>query len=212
MKFITSTLLVLAGSASAFNAGQKGTKSSFKLADTARPVFSPPDALDGEMPGDFAFDPLNLARNKKLLNFYREAEVRHARLAMLAVVGWPISELLNSKIAANFDLPSVTTQSDLAPGILNGNLFSVSPQFYVAALTVAAMIEGHTLLRKEEPQFIGDIGFDPLNAYPKDPELQRQIQEAEIVNGRLAMLGITGFALAEAVNHVGVVDLTPQFF
>jgi len=28
----------------------------------------------------------------------------------------------------------------------------------------------------------------------------------------LAMLAITGYALAEYVNHVGIIDSTPQFF
>ena len=59
---------------------------------------------------------------------------------------------------------------------------------------------------------IGDIGFDPFGAYPSDPELQFKIEEAEINNGRLAMMAITIYALSEAVNHIGVIDLTPQLF
>jgi hypothetical protein len=98
---------------------------------------------------------------------------------------------------------------------LNGNISDVDPRFFVAALTLGAMVEAHTIQRKEkgiEARFIGDIGFDPLNAYPSDPALQRQIQEAELNNGRIAMMAVTGYAVAEFINHVGVIDSTPQFF
>ena len=39
--------------------------------------------LDGELAGDVGFDPLNFAKNKEALWEFREAEVKHARLAML---------------------------------------------------------------------------------------------------------------------------------
>ena len=126
-----------------------------------------------------------------------------------------LDELLQSPIATQLGLPSLIRPNDLAPAVLNGNISDIDPHFFVAALTLGAMIEAHTLQRKEkgvEAKFIGDIGFDPLNAYPSDPQLQRQIQEAELNNGRLAMLAVTGYALAEFVNHVGIIDATPQFF
>ena len=42
---------------------------------------------------DVGFDPLGFAKNKEDLLNYREAEIKHARLAMLAAAGWPLSEL-----------------------------------------------------------------------------------------------------------------------
>ena len=45
----------------------------------ARPVF-----LDGTMAGDVGFDPLGFAKSESDLMNYREAEIKHARLAMLA--------------------------------------------------------------------------------------------------------------------------------
>ena len=211
MKF-TAISIMLIGSAAAFTAPKPSSTTSSSLNVANTPIFSPPAVLDGELAGDYKFDPFNFSKNKQDLKLYREAEIKHARLAMLAAVGWPLSELFNPKLAAELDLPAMTTPSDLAPGVLNGNISDVNPLFFIAALTLGAMIEVGAQLRTEEPRFIGDIGFDPLNAYPKDPELQMKIQEAEINNGRLAMLAITGFALSEAANHVGIIDLTPQFF
>jgi len=39
--------------------------------------------LDGSMPGDVGFDPFFLADGEELLFNYREAEIKHCRLAML---------------------------------------------------------------------------------------------------------------------------------
>jgi hypothetical protein len=226
MKITAASLGAFVASAAAFSPSNSKNNKNVKVKTIAttttnaatakkmddRPIFSPPAILDGSMAGDFGFDPLNLATNQQDLNLYREAEIRHSRLAMLAVVGWPLSELWQSSIASKLDLPSLIRPNDLAPAVLNGNISDIAPTFFVAALTLGAMIEAHTWLRKETPRFIGDIGFDPFKAYPSDPLLQRQIQEAELTNGRLAMLAITAFAVQEAVQNVGIIDSTPQFF
>merc|ERR1712176_1394334 len=41
---------------------------------------------------------------------------------------------------------------------------------------------------------------------------QKWMQTAEIKNGRLAMLAITGFCFQEVVTHIAVVGQTPLFF
>lgn len=38
--------------------------------------------------GDFSFDPLNLGKEQSTLARYREAEIKHARLAMIAIGGF----------------------------------------------------------------------------------------------------------------------------
>merc|ERR1719163_2126954 len=81
----------------------------------------------------------------------------------------------------------------------------------------------------------GDCGFDPLNLYglyasnapamdqmkaSRDPEFnlqfveqyRREMESAELINGRLAMMAITGYAIQEAVYGTPVVDQTPLFF
>ena len=46
------------------------------------------ETLQGKRaPGDFAFDPLNLAKNEATLERYRLAEIKNGRLAMIAVGG-----------------------------------------------------------------------------------------------------------------------------
>lgn len=78
------------------------------------PTFKRPPLLDGTHAGDMGFDPLGLAKDVPTLQTYLEAELKHGRLAMLAVAGWVAAELL--------------AESGLAPGgrapsLLNGGLF-----------------------------------------------------------------------------------------
>jgi hypothetical protein len=47
------------------------------------PFMMRPPALDGSMVGDVGFDPFGFAKTKEDLVNYREAEIKHCRLAML---------------------------------------------------------------------------------------------------------------------------------
>ena len=49
----------------------------------AIPFLQRPAVLTGDLAGDFGFDPLGLSNNMETLYAYREAEIKHARLAML---------------------------------------------------------------------------------------------------------------------------------
>lgn len=58
-----------------------------KLSDTtmssSTPFLNQPSALDGTLAGDVGFDPLSFSKSEDDLVKYREAEIKHARLAML---------------------------------------------------------------------------------------------------------------------------------
>merc|ERR1712087_882317 len=105
------------------------------------------------LPGDVGFDPLGLANFDLLLDSatdkersaayvmrdYRDAELKHGRLAMLAAVAFPLQEKLNPLFAAKFRLPNLVAETGgLSPSVLNGGLEqSVIP---AAVLAFAAMI------------------------------------------------------------------------
>ena len=145
---------------------------------------------------------------------YREAEIKHGRLAMLAAAGWPLSEVLDKKIAVALHMAPVLDASDRVPSLLNGGLGKVSPLYWIVCLAAAAAIDGYGIYRsKNASEYVaGDFGFDPLGLYPKDEAGQKNMQLAEIKNGRLGMIAVTAFAFQEFVSKVGVVDETPIFF
>merc|ERR1712146_830620 len=160
-----------------------------------------PSALDGSLAGDAGFDPAGFAKDKNTLLWMREAEIKHARLAMLAAVGWPLSELWHKSIAATFGLESILAgkAGTLAPSLLNGGLNSVYASgmlmmslIFTAALEGGAMNKGELFLGAEKSASYkpGDFGFDPLNLKSIRGDV-KIMEENEIKNGRLAMLAIS---------------------
>merc|ERR1719324_1595309 len=141
--------------------------------------------------GDWGFDPLLLGDSNKLA-FYREAEMKHARLAMLAAAGWPLAEKLNGPLSSLIGADSLL-QNGRAPSILNGGLGDVPSLYWVLALGAAVFVESKTIDmqlnigKRPEGYLPGMIGFDPLGM---DSDNMRG---AEIANGRIAMIAITVF-------------------
>jgi hypothetical protein len=184
------------------------------------PFLKRPAMLDGTtLPGDRGFDPFNFAYDADALQWYRTAEVKHARLAMLAAVGWPISELLDRKLAFLFNLKPLLVYQDRVPSVLNGGLDRTPGAYWAAALGVAFAIESLGFLKESKAanagtQYTpGDLGFDPLGlAKGKSIEERKYKAEAELFNGRLAMLAITGFAIQEWWTQNSVINETPIFF
>jgi len=199
-----------------------------------------PQHLTGVLAGDAGFDPLlftalankpvqdlltggfpNMNQRKIILanqtpeqqlasvEWMRDAEIKHARLAMLAVAGWPLSELVNGPL-----LQALGTNGR-APSLLNGALLD-GPFVGVVSLALAAVafLELNTAYYGAQG---GDYGFDPLGCLegtgplPKMGE-PRELRSAELHNGRLAMLAITGFVAQECVWGLPVVEQTPWFF
>jgi len=177
------------------------------------PFMKRPSALTGSLAGDVGFDPLGFAKSEEDLMNLREAEVKHSRLAMLAAAGWPLSEVFDKKIATGLGLNPLLDSADRVPSLLNGGLGKVNIAYWVVCVGAAAAIDLYGISRKSSPGYVpGDLGFDPLGVMPKDEANMKNMQLAEIKNGRLAMIAITAFAVQEAVSSQGVVDETPLFF
>ena len=177
------------------------------------PFLPRPAALTGALAGDVGFDPLGFAKSEADLMNYREAEVKHARLAMLAAAGWPLSEVFDKKIAEVMGMEPILGSDDRVPSLLNGGLGKISPAYWVGCIGVAAMIDifGQLRMKSDNKDYIpGDFGL--RLGYPSNEDGQKRMQLAEIKNGRLAMIAIFAFAAQEFVTKQGVVDETPLFF
>merc|ERR550537_12464 len=117
------SLAIASNIALSFFAGSTTPKTAFTEARFPGPGEASeirPGYISG-LPGDVGFDPLGLANfdltiasatDKKrsaalVLQDYRDAELKHGRLAMLAAVAFPLQELLNPKLAAAFHIPNL---------------------------------------------------------------------------------------------------------
>jgi len=170
---------------------------------------------DNTLVGNKGFDPLNLATSTAQLKQYREAELKHGRLAMLAAAGWPVSELLQPIISQSLKLPDLLTKSGEAPSVLNGGLEQIPPFFFLAILVFSGTVESLALTTRTmgADYTPGDLGFDPLSLYTGKPErTKRDLELKELNNGRLAMLAITFYAASEFLTKAAVVDGTPFLF
>ena len=117
-------------------------------------------------------------------------------------------------MANAFGLQPVVDASQKAPSILNGGLERTDLKFFLAALAFASFLEAASIHKRQvnPDYFPGNLNFDPLGFYPKDPTRQKSMQLAEIKNGRLAMIAITAFAFQEFVSNQAVINETPAFF
>lgn len=180
------------------------------------PFLERPQFLDGTYAGDVGFDPLNFARGTGELFSYREAEIKHGRLAMLAAAGWPLSEVFDKPIANSLGLSPLLDSQDRVPSPLNGGLGKVSPLYWVAVLALTAAVDVYGTLKAGDAlksgYTPGDLGFDPFGLLPEDENGKQRMKLAEIKHARLAMVAIVGFAVQEYVSKLGVVDETPFFF
>ena len=163
MKFIAASLIALFGYAAAFAPAKTSCKTSSLDAFTK-------DTIPGALPPVGFFDPFGFTdkADENTLKRYREAELTHGRVAMLATVGFLVGE-------------RVAGSTMLFDGKINGpaiDHFMQTDKLFWLLLTIA--IGGAEKYRAEkgwvEPENVpydqpgllrenyipGDLGFDPL--------------------------------------------------
>ena len=184
------------------------------------------------LPGDWGFDPLNIAEKdyilkaqylllqslpgaKKedmppprptalILRDYREAEIRHGRLAMLAAVFWPLQEMLDKFIL----------DVDQFGPLLYG---PVTLPYFPLLMTLLMMLLGYLDIYAKAIQEKDDIGdaflpgdcfWDPLKMLEGAPNtMKRNMQERELFNGRVAMLAFAVYVFEEFMTHVPLISV-----
>merc|ERR1719247_676593 len=166
------------------------------------PTFFPTQSL-----GDYGFDPLGLGNDNRVVPF-RHAELKHGRLAMLAAVAWPIQEIFHPILVdvlreTSPGAPDLLVESGgMSPSLLNGGLeqLAVAPALAIAVF-VGSVIDLQDIKNREKAGLAfnewsldstaGDLMFDPLNIASGLPAADRlKMQEAELLNGRLAMIAV----------------------
>jgi len=206
MKF-TAALLSLVGSAAAFAPMQTARPSSTSL----NLSYDDPESLPGVLPPMGLFDPLGFTdkADASTLKKYREAETQHGRVAMLAVLGFLVTEE-----PIEFHPLFEASVKDIGPAIRHlDEVRAVSPLFFEFLAILIGSLELNRALKGwkapgenarfqdlKEDYFPGDVGFDPLGLKPDNEEDFLVMSSKELQNGRLAMLGAAGFIAQELVN------------
>jgi len=151
--------------------------------------------MDGTMAGDKGFDPAGFATSVPKLRIYREAELKHGRLAMLAALGWPVAEQFNGPIAKSFNMASTLTDAGLDPSVLNGGLEKISPLYWAGVFTFGAVTELYATKMKSRAGFkstLAALGVE--NLISKDIDGDGQIGEPKMLERDMSYLpGDLGF-------------------
>merc|ERR1711904_126594 len=146
--------------------------------DEPAPVAPPPVAkwsIEKDMPagisGPFGlFDPAGFSDNSpQRLKYFREAELKHGRVAMLAAFGFPIAEHFHPLFGGNIDVPSyIAFQQTPLQTFWGAVVLAIAVPEIFSVFTFRTPFGGETwAIRKDYES--GDLGFDPLNLKPTNP-------------------------------------------
>merc|ERR1719335_1385227 len=160
------------------------------------------------------FDPLGVSVNKppgKLL-FFREAELKHGRVCMLASLGFIVGEQFHPLFGGNIDVPSYIAFQEtplekfwyiVSVAIAIPEIVFSIPQFEDPAPTLSPDTNVGTYKDKDtwtmtvDDRIPGDVGFDPLGLKPTDPAALLDMQNKELAHARLAMISTAGMIAQE---------------
>merc|ERR1719172_586599 len=147
------------------------------------------------------FDPLMLSTTvdgAKLL-FYREVELKHGRVAMLAALGILVGEQFHPLFGGDIDVPAAfafqqTPLEAFWPAVVAAIAI---PEIYSVFSFQQPGLKGATQWTIREDHEPGNLGFDPLGLKPTDPKELKEMQTKELNNGRLAMIAAAGMIAQE---------------
>ena len=184
-----------------------------KSSPVSSPVVSAEDLPGVSFPMKF-WDPAQytLDASPAQIKFYQEAEIKHGRIGMLAVLGIIFGEKFPLFYNGQITGPAIYQfqQAD-----------AIFPAFWLGVTMLIAFAEGGAILsiwedaettfsdvngvaKLKADHVAGDLGFDPLKLAPKDAMKMKEMRTKEINNGRLAMLAAAGLVAQEYVTGVSV--------
>jgi len=180
-------LIALLSTASAFTGVRVAKSSMTKLNEKSKslPWMELPAPL-ATIESPQGFDPLRLSEVIDL-RWSQEAELKHGRIAMLATLGWIVTAV---GIHLPGDVHDVSNIAAHDAGVASGSMTQILLWTHFAEIlgskAVIEMYEG-------SGRTPGYFGFDPLKfSEGKPAQVQADLRQKELNNGRLAMLAFSG--------------------
>lgn len=201
MKLLATALIV--GSATAFTPSQMG-KSSTAISATIDVT----NEIGVQTPLGY-FDPLNIFGDGKSVEeedfaFRRYVELKHGRVAMLAVVGY-LTTYAGVRFPGAGDIPAGFAALNAVPGMVWAQMIGTWTMMEFA--NGGLKTDGSDFAGTQE--FAGDFRNGSLDfGWDKQTDAwKRNKRSIELNQGRAAMMGITGLMTHELMGNVS--DLLP---
>jgi hypothetical protein len=150
----------------------------------------------GAIPPLGYFDPLGYITDEDKFIRYRAIERKHGRIAMVAFAGDIVHN--NKWVFDGYLSPSTGLKfSDVDTGI--GGLFQVPAAGLLQILLICGLVE---LAWWPASQLDGDYGIrlGTLNNWDAEPGKEERQKNAELMNGRAAMMAVFGLFVQEVVT------------
>eukprot|EP00434_Breviolum_minutum_P042849 symbB.v1.2.038157.t2/scaffold5850.1/size23116/1 len=166
---------------------------------TASPLRAFENELGAQAPLGF-WDPLGLSSDGNLYSFKRRrsVEFKHGRISMLATMGYITPEVAG-KFPGYISPSNKLLFSDIPNGL--GAISKVPLAGWIQILGYCAYCEigaGYDAdINKRTP---GDMGWNPPIFSGNDPETKTRRLNAELANGRLAMMAIIGMFFQDGLT------------
>lgn len=153
------------------------------------PFLTKPKNLEGYI-GDVGFDPFGFSDNFDM-KWLRESELKHGRVAMLAIVGFIVQQFVTIPGYIHVD------DSNLGPAVV-GTSAMLQIVFFSGVVEWATNNGNVTTetMFSDPSRVPGDIGWGSSRLDGKSQEDVDKMKLSELKNGRLAMLAIGG-----AIHH-----------
>lgn len=143
------------------------------------------------------FDPAGFTeRAPEWIPWFREAELKHCRVAMLAALGFVVPEFVRVP-GAQFSFEQVPRVIEAYDALPDSMIQIVGWISLVEVMTIPALAG---LSNPRWDRAPGDYSFDPIGLYPTTKAKQREMQLAELKNGRLAMIALGGMVSGAAIT------------
>jgi len=204
-----STMTIASTSFAAPTAAHLSSRATVKMQDTEF-CYGLPGAIQpaGE------FDPANLLADQSKAEVYRwrEAELTHGRVGMLASAGFLVQENFHPLFSGDGG-PAIQQIPALPPALWF--VMTLGIGIAEAARIQKGWADPYEKMENvqalKEGYYPGDLAFDPLGLFPDDPAEQRIMQEKELSHGRLGMLAAAGFIAQEAATGATWGELDFEF-
>lgn len=206
MKFTLIATLVATASAFTTTSPSAQKSTTTQLAGAAgKAAFG--DELGAQVPLGF-WDPLGLTDDADKENFdrLRWVELKHGRIAMLAVVGYLVT-YAGIRFPGAEDIPSGFAALDNLPGMVWAQLLATTAMMEAANQSQATAPWGYGENFASTAEFKGDFRNGALDfGWDKQSDAWKLKKRAiELNNGRAAQMGILGLMVHEKLGNIDLI-------